>query len=97
MYLYGSVLSKKINESGTGDEVVLDGRRMKWGNFLEFEGMTGKIVLGDEGVRQTIYKFSTYEGTEGQVRPYAMFAVTDGGVTETETRTETRLMTETET
>lgn len=96
MYLYGQVLSKKVNESGTGPEVYLDGRLMKWGNFIEFDGrykatmcpesvgrvsgMTGRMVLKDDGIRKTIYKFSTYEGTDGQVKPWATFAVIDGGV-----------------
>lgn len=42
--------------------------------------MTGKIVLRNDGLRKTVYKFSTYEGIDGQVKPYATFAVVDGGV-----------------
>lgn len=42
--------------------------------------MTGKILLRNDGIRKTIYKFSTYVGTDGQVQPMATFAITDGGV-----------------
>ncbi|KAE9548179.1 hypothetical protein FO519_008608 [Halicephalobus sp. NKZ332] len=62
MYLYGIALGNTINVTGSSSDAVI-----RNGTFLcdqantEFEGMTGTVVMGNDGVRDSIYSLSSYD------------------------------------
>lgn len=45
-----------------------------------FSGMSGTIVVGDDGVRDSIYMLSMYKDKEANLKPYVSFQISGTNV-----------------
>ena len=77
MYVYGIALGRTINVTGSSSDAVI-----RNGTFLcdqanvDFEGMTGTVVMGSDGVRDSIYSFSSYD-SNNKLQSFVYFQVID--------------------
>ncbi|KAI6199751.1 Guanylate cyclase [Aphelenchoides besseyi] len=80
MYLYAMALSRVVNSSGTDPKYYRDGTLLTRNSNIEFEGLSGTVAIGEDGVRNSIYMLSVYVDQKGNLKPYLSFVVADRGV-----------------
>ncbi|KAH7718324.1 Protein GCY-20 [Aphelenchoides avenae] len=78
-YAYALALSRTFNVSGTSPEFYRNGTMISDNSDNQFEGMTGTVVLGTDGMRDSIYSFSMYT-MDNKIEQYALFQVNGAGV-----------------
>lgn len=79
MYTYGLALSNVINNTGINPQTYRDGEMLSKNSNLEFEGMSGTVVIGEDGVRNSIYFIYVFE-QDGSLTEYISLEVNDEGV-----------------
>ncbi|CAD5226277.1 unnamed protein product [Bursaphelenchus okinawaensis] len=80
MYLYTKGLQRILNTSIETNVSYRDGKEFSKQSGIEFEGMSGTIVLGDDGVRDSIYMMSEYIDKGARLMPWVQFQVSENGV-----------------
>ncbi|CAD5229924.1 unnamed protein product [Bursaphelenchus xylophilus] len=80
MYLYTRALSRIINDTDGNLTSHRDGRAISKQNGIEFEGMSGTVALGSDGVRDSIYMMSEYIDTIGSLKPWVQYQISEAGV-----------------
>ncbi|KAE9547001.1 hypothetical protein FO519_009788 [Halicephalobus sp. NKZ332] len=78
-YIYGLALSRIINATGINPATYRDGELLSKSSNVEFEGMSGTVTIGDDGVRNSIYFIYCFEN-DGSLMEYLSLAVNDNGV-----------------
>uniref|UniRef100_A0AC35EYL9 Receptor ligand binding region domain-containing protein n=1 Tax=Panagrolaimus sp. PS1159 TaxID=55785 RepID=A0AC35EYL9_9BILA len=79
VYLYGLVLSNTIKQYGLNSTIYRNGRLITKNSDLEFEGMSGPVRLGPDGVRDSTYAIFGYDDAGKRVQ-YLSFATSDTGI-----------------
>ncbi|KAI6189420.1 Guanylate cyclase [Aphelenchoides bicaudatus] len=83
-YLYSTALSRLVNSSASNiqNKVYRDGDLFtRNATGIQFEGLSGTVNLGADGVRNSIYMLSKYADKLGNLKPFVAFVVADGGIT----------------
>ncbi|CAD5226527.1 unnamed protein product [Bursaphelenchus okinawaensis] len=77
LQLYGMALNRTLS---TDPSQYRNGTYISDSSFADFEGFTGKVVIGDDGVRDSVYVLAEYMENE-QLQNHATFSVQDINVT----------------
>ncbi|KAI6227487.1 Guanylate cyclase [Aphelenchoides fujianensis] len=80
MFSYAMALSRVVNISGTDPKFYRDGTLLTRNSQIEFEGLSGTVAIGADGVRNSIYMLSMFADKQGTLKPYITFVVADKGV-----------------
>lgn len=79
-YAYGLALAGVLNNSNGAAGDYRDGAAIAKNSNVLFEGMSGTIAIGADGVRNAIYMMSAYIDANASLMPFVTFQVMDEGV-----------------
>uniref|UniRef100_A0AC34G9I5 Uncharacterized protein n=1 Tax=Panagrolaimus sp. ES5 TaxID=591445 RepID=A0AC34G9I5_9BILA len=80
IYLYGLALSNVFNITGSSSRnVYRNGSFLSDNSDVKFDGLTGDVVVGSDGVRDSIYSFSSYDEKD-KLKSYVYLQVVDTSV-----------------
>ncbi|KAI6227488.1 Guanylate cyclase [Aphelenchoides fujianensis] len=74
VYIYGMALARTFNQSGPDARFYRNGTLISDNANVEFEGLTGRVVMGTDGVRDSSYVLSEYD-KDDQLREFILFQV----------------------
>ncbi|KAI6186553.1 Guanylate cyclase [Aphelenchoides besseyi] len=83
IYLYGIALARTINQSGYDLQSLKNGTLISDNSNVQFEGLTGRVVMGTDGVRDSSYVLSEYD-KKNQLNEYILFQVVGSEVNVTD-------------
>lgn len=83
-------LQKTFNTSGTNPEFYRNGTLVSDNSNVEFEGLTGRVVMGTDGVRDSSYVLSEYD-EKNQLMEFILFQVVGADVNISELVNETAI------
>uniref|UniRef100_A0A915DXF1 Receptor ligand binding region domain-containing protein n=1 Tax=Ditylenchus dipsaci TaxID=166011 RepID=A0A915DXF1_9BILA len=69
-----------VNQSGISPSAYRNGEILTKSSNLQFEGMSGTVAMGRDGVRNALYFLSSYSDNNGTLQAFLTFQVTDEGV-----------------